>query len=108
VIEISDEYGFGSEFPTWIIAYCPDTDSWFCTNKRFFYYEYSKEFECENDAIEYFRNHVPEFTQLNHELYPKRTRRIFLENTREEWTGNIDIGSIVKLKDLRIGGGAHK
>ena len=23
------------KFPTWIIAYCPDTDIWFCTNNRF-------------------------------------------------------------------------
>ena len=83
LIEIPKEYDFNTEFPTWIIAYCPDTDSWFCTNRRFFYYEYPDEFGCENDAVEYFRNHIPEFIKLNNELYPRERNRVFLENTRE-------------------------
>jgi hypothetical protein len=85
LIAIPEEFDFSTEFPTWIIAYCPDTDSWFCTNKRFFYYEHPDEFQCENDAITYFRNHVPEFFELNCELYPKKTEYIFLENTRERF-----------------------
>ena len=44
---VPQEFDFNTEFPTWIIAFCPDTDSWFVTNKRFFYYEYEKEFETE-------------------------------------------------------------
>lgn len=87
LVEIPEEYGFNTEFPTWIIGYCPDTDSWFCTNKRFFYYEYPDEFQCENDAISYFRNHIPEFIKLNKELYPKKTDRVFLENTMESYSG---------------------
>lgn len=103
LISIPDEYDFSTEFPTWIIAYCPDTNSWFCTNKRFFYYEYPDEFQCENDAINYFRSHIPEFTELQRELYPKQNSDLFLENTREVWSGNIDFSHAVKIKDLRIG-----
>ena len=86
LVSIPDEFDFSTEFPTWIIAYCPDIDSWFCTNKRFFYYEYPDEFQCENDAINYFKNHIPEFIELNKELYPKKTDRVFLENTMETYS----------------------
>lgn len=85
-VTISKEYDFTTEFPTWIIAYCPDTDSWFCTNQRFFYYEYPDEFQCENDAITYFKNHIDEFIKLNNEMYPKNSNSVFLENTRKEYT----------------------
>lgn len=85
LVEIPDNYDFSTEFPTWIIAYCPDTDSWFCTNKRFFYFEYPEEFQCENDAISYFQNHVSDFIKLERELYPKRTNSVFLENTRDRY-----------------------
>ena len=44
-VEIQKEYDFTTEFPTWIIAYCVDTDSWFCTNQRFFYYEYPEDWK---------------------------------------------------------------
>ena len=27
---------FSTKFSTYIIAYCLDTNSWFCTNERFF------------------------------------------------------------------------
>ena len=55
-VEIPKEYDFSTEFPTWIIAHCPDLDSWFVTNKRFFFYEYDKEFETEEEGIEFFKN----------------------------------------------------
>ena len=54
--EIPKEYDFSTEFPTWIIAFCPDLDAWFVTNKRFFYYEYDKEFETEEEGIKFFKN----------------------------------------------------
>lgn len=86
LMTIQKEYDFSTEFPTWIIAYCPDTDSWFCTNKRFFYYEYPDEFQCEKDAVNYFKSHIAEFIKLNRELYPKQTDRVFLENSMESYT----------------------
>ena len=85
-VTIPEEYDFTTEFPTWIIAYCVDTDSWFCTNQRFFYYEYPDEFQCEDDAITYFKNHIDEFIKLNREMHPKKADGVFLENTRKEYT----------------------
>ena len=52
---IPEEYDPSTEFPSWIIAFCPDTDSWFVTNQRFFYYEYDKEFESEEAGIVFFK-----------------------------------------------------
>lgn len=84
-VTIPEEYDFDTEFPTWIIAYCPDTNSWFCTNLRFFYYEYPEEFRCEHDAICYFKNNVSEFIKLNNEMHPKKINSVFLENTKKEY-----------------------
>jgi hypothetical protein len=77
-------YSFSKKFPAWIIAYCVDTNSWFCTNQRFFYYQYLKEFQCENDAIDYFEHHVDEFVELNIEIRKELNQPynncVFLEN----------------------------
>lgn len=83
---IPEKYDFSTEFPTWIIAYCPDTNSWFCTNQRFFYYEYPDEFQCETDAINYFRNHIDDFIKLNCKMFCKKVNSVFLENTKKEYT----------------------
>ena len=85
--EVPEEYDFNTEFSTWIIAFCPDLDSWFVTNKRFFYYEYDKEFETEEDGIEFFKNNPNIF--YNEEIRMKVYRPSFnqngvrLDNTRE-------------------------
>jgi hypothetical protein len=86
LVSIPDEYDFSTVFPTWIIAYCPDTNSWFCTNKRFFYYEHPDEFQCEKDAIRYFENHIDIFVGLTQQMYPKKQDYVVLENTRKKYT----------------------
>lgn len=84
---VPEGYDFSTEFPTWIIAYCPDTDTWFCTNNRFFYYEYPDEFQCENDGVNYFTNHIDEFVQLHRKMTPWKINKdvVFLENTKKEY-----------------------
>ena len=79
------EVDFSAEFPTWILAYCVDTNSWFCTNKRFFYYEYPMEFESEEEGVAYFKNHIAEFFELSREMYPGKIGSIFLENSVGEY-----------------------
>jgi hypothetical protein len=61
-VEIEEE--FCKEYPTWIIAYCPDLNEWFTTNQRNFYCEYPDEFQCENDARFYFLNHIDDFLEM--------------------------------------------
>ncbi len=82
---------FSTEHATWIIAYCIDTDSFFCTNQRYFFWEHDKKFESEQDAIQYFKNNLDEFITARNEIAEncggiRKDGMIFLENTKERWT----------------------
>ena len=74
---------------TWIIAFCPDTDSFFATDQRAFYWEYAEEFESEKAAIEYFEKHIDYFMGVDDELMSDffasafTADRVFLENTKK-------------------------
>ena len=84
-VEIPDGYDFNTEFDTYIIAFCPDTDSWFVTNKRFFYYEYDKEFETEEDGIKFFKENPKIFynEEIRMDVYRPSFRKngVWLDNT---------------------------
>lgn len=82
---------FSDKYATWIIAYCLDTDSFFATNKRHFFWEYNDEFQCENDAVNYFRNHLDEFRDARKEILShcggwSIDKDLFLENTKERFS----------------------
>lgn len=69
------------KYPTWIIAFCPDTNSFFVTNERYFFWESEEEFDSEEAGINYFENHIQRFlTVANLRDY---TERIWLENTQK-------------------------
>lgn len=78
---------FSKEFDTWILAFCPDTDSWFATNKRYFYYEFIKEFPDEKSAIEYFKQNAKIFLSEEERMEVYRPSfyygGVYLENTKE-------------------------
>lgn len=82
--EIPKEYNFDSKFDTYILAFCPDTDSWFATNERFFYYEYPMDFPNEAAAIEYFKRNPKAFLELERtmEVYRPKFNNggVYLEN----------------------------
>ena len=82
-----DGVTFNTEFPTYILAFCPDSDSWFATNQRFFYYEYPMDFPNERAAIEYFRRHPDLFLKLEESMEVNRPSffdgGVWLDNTRE-------------------------
>lgn len=85
--EVPKGFDFNSEFDTYIIALCPDTDSWFVTNKRFFYYEYPMEFISEEAGIAYFKNNPVIFLELekNMDVYRPAFYQdgVYLENIKE-------------------------
>ena len=86
--KVSEGSNFSTEFSTYILAFCPDTDSWFVTNKRFFYYEYPMEFPDESSAIEYFKKNAKIFLKLEeNELYAYRPDfykgGVYLDNINE-------------------------
>ena len=84
---IPEEYDFNTKVSTWIIAFCPDTDSWFVTNQRFFYYEYEKEFATEDEGIAFFKNNPNIFynEEIRMEVYRPSFRQngVLLDNTNE-------------------------
>lgn len=57
----------------WIIAFCPDTDSFFATDERCYYLdtEGKLEFNSEIEAINYFKSHLEYFLNINNELMKK-------------------------------------
>lgn len=80
--EIKEPYS--TKKGTYIIAFCPDTDSFFITNERHFYYEHEKDFESERQAIEYFKTNGNEFIQIRNKLMQEMGQRnrnhVYLEN----------------------------
>jgi len=86
-VEVPKGYDFSTEFHTYIIAFCPDTDSWFVTKKRFFYYEYDKEFSTEEEGISFFKENSNIFynEEIRMGVYRPSFRKngVLLENTGE-------------------------
>lgn len=80
--EIKEPYS--TKKGTYIIAFCPDTDSFFITNERHFYYEHEKDFESERQAIEYFKTNGNEFIPIRNKLMQEMGQRnqnhVYLEN----------------------------
>ena len=50
--ELKQNENFNDTYSSWIIAYCLDTNSFFITNQRHFFWEYDTEFLRERDAID--------------------------------------------------------
>lgn len=85
--KLPDGMDFSTKFSTFILAFCPDGDSWFATDERFFYYEYPKEFETEELAIRYFKDNSEEFYNLEMKMGVYKPTfligTVWLDNTRE-------------------------
>lgn len=85
--DLPDGANFSDKFQTFILAFCPDTDSWFATNLRYFFYEYPMEFSNEEAAIAYFKRNPDVFMNLEKEMGSYRPNfhdgGVYLENTKE-------------------------
>lgn len=91
--ELKDTEDFSKTYSTWIIAYCLDSNSFFATNERYFFLEHEREFECENDAVNYFREHLKEFYEIRNEILSSTggwnvNSELYLENTKERFLIN--------------------
>lgn len=86
-VSVPEGYDFSTKFETYIIAFCPELDSWFVTNERFFYYEYEKEFKTEEDGIKFFKENPKIFYDEEVRMKVCRPRinesGVWLENTKE-------------------------
>ena len=72
---------------TWIIAFCPDTNSFFATNQRAYFWEAEEEFDTEDDAVYYFSNNTDYFIDIENEIMSqcvcgwKKVDSVYFENT---------------------------
>ena len=87
--EITEE--FNTKSKTYIIAFCPDSNSFFVTNERHFYWEFEEEFDSEEAGVVYFEHHINDFLAINNEIMDKmcnyQTDKVWLENTRKFYYG---------------------
>ena len=85
--ELPEGRNFSDTFLTYIIAFCPDTDSWFVTNERFFFYEYAMDFPNEEAAVEYFIRNPEIFLKIEREMNVYRpsfySEGVYLENIKQ-------------------------
>lgn len=65
---VPQRMSFDTEFNTYVIAMCPDTNGWFTTNNRFWYYQYPLEFKTNDEAIKYFIEHKRKFHKIHKKI----------------------------------------
>ena len=80
---------------TWIIAFCPDTDSFFATNQRCFFWDTEDvgidPFSSEEAAISFFENHLKYFGSIERGIMEEMIMggwivdAIYLENTGKKY-----------------------
>lgn len=103
---LNKDEDFSNNYDTWIIAYCLDTNSFFITDQRHFFWEYDNEFPCESDAIKYFKTHLNEFWKIRNKMLNSTcgwsiNSDLYLENTQESF--KYDGTNISSLKGERNG-----
>ena len=86
-VEINEP--FNTKYPTWIIGFCPDTNSFFATNERYFFWESEEEFDSEESAINYFKEQTQHFIDINNLIMSKCYRNDFV--TKKVWLDNTNM-----------------
>lgn len=87
------EIDFSKHFDTWTIAYCPDTDEFFATDQRYFFWELNNAFSTKERAIEYFEAHISYFVDIKNNILDKMIygykpeNRVYLMNTNKWYEG---------------------
>ena len=86
--EVSED--FNTKYDTWIIAFCPDTDTFFATNERHFFWESPNEFATEDEAIRNFALNTLYYIFVRNKLMSSMfygtinvDYKVFLENTKQ-------------------------
>ena len=95
--ELKGNENFSDKYATWVIAYCLDTDSFFATNQRHFFWEYNDEFQCENDAVNYFRNHLDEFRNVLFVIIQQKLSRIMIQKFFTALTKIVKVNYLANL-----------
>ena len=62
---------FNEEFPTYVIGYCPDINSWFITKQRYWAFQFNEEFNCYDEALNFFNNNQEMILNKQNEILAK-------------------------------------
>lgn len=65
------DVNMNKHYGTWIIAFCPDSDSFFVTDQRFFFWESKDVFRTKDAAIKYFEDNLSYFIDIKNEIMSK-------------------------------------
>lgn len=79
--KVPEGYDFSTEFDIYVIAYCIDSNTWFVTNQRFWYFQFDNEFQTEKEGIEFFESNLSMIFKKQKELCFWKDKDIYLENT---------------------------
>ena len=82
------EEPFDTKYPTWIVAFCPDTDSFFVTNERYFFWESEEVFDSEEAGIYYFEHHVQHYINIEKEIMSQMMFGDKYSNINMVWLDN--------------------
>ena len=78
---------FSKEYDDWIIAYCLDSDEFFVTRQRGFFWESDSIYKTKRDAIHSFENNLSYYVSVRNEIlmkaimYYKPETKVYLADT---------------------------
>jgi hypothetical protein len=89
-VELKEAENFSDTYKTWVVGYCLDTDSFFVTNQRHFFWQSDEEFASKKEGVEYFKNNITQFRSIRENILNKTggwntNKKFFLEDTGEEF-----------------------
>lgn len=104
--EVSED--FNTKYDTWIIAFCPDTDTFFATNERHFFWESPNEFATEDEAIRNFALDTLYYILVRNKLMSSMfygtinvDYKVFLENTKQWYYVSLSLYKTI-FRDYQI------
>ena len=78
---------FDKEYDSWVIAYCVDSDEFFITRQRGFFWQDDKTYKNLSDAINAFESNIKRFVEIKNDISSlciyayKPDNRVWLSNT---------------------------
>jgi hypothetical protein len=67
---------FSTVYPTYVIAYCIDTNSWFITNQRHWYFQFEEEFKTEGEALKWIDDNRCKVLNMQNEMLSRSNQTV--------------------------------
>jgi hypothetical protein len=90
---------FSTIYDTYVVAYCPDTNSWFITNERHWYFQFENEFASWDDGYLWFSNNLGLVIDTQNEMLQSNNQKL----KDCAWLDKEEDGEIKSFKFDRYG-----